>query len=471
MAIIDTIINIKNKVFSTSILGFNGAQEDELPNKLPIFPKWFFTARLGQPRSINITEVRAFAKSSWVQMVLNTIKKEVSIIDWDIVKTDIDDETNQSENIKKIKDFLNNVNTDNWDIIDMINPSITDIGEIDAATWVKVYSRDSYETKIVPVLDDYGRQKGTEEQLVLKEFGKRTLNELRLADSGTVLKQIDLYRRLQAYYQYSFKNPRSNPNKFEPDELCYMYMNKKSYSIYGFSPVQAIQQVLEVLIQSTRWNKEFFKNNAIPDGIIGLEGANPESMKKFKSSWMKEVKGKAHKLLFHNTKATFASFTGSARDMEWLEGQKWYFHLVFGIFGVSPTEAGFHENTNRSTQEGQERITVKNAIKPYLKVFEKAITKNIIKEILQDEDSGLEFKFQPKDHTEEETEFNQQMQELDHNTLTINEYRRLRGREPIEGGDEPLAQQNADLENTKEPKEEKMISYSKAFESFVSKEV
>jgi hypothetical protein len=297
MAIIDRIVNLKNKVFSNSVLGFNGAEDSALPDKLPVFPQWFFTARLGQPRQINFNEIRSFAKSPWVQMVLNTIKKEVSIINWDVVKTDINDETDYTEDIKKVKDFLNNVNTDMWDIVDMINPSITDIGEIDAAAWVKVYTRDSYDITTVDLLDDFGRVKSKEEQLDLKPFGKRTLAELRLADSATVLKQIDIYRRLQAYFQYSFKNPRVAPIKFHPDEMCYMYMNKKSYSIYGSSPVQAIQQVLEILIQSTRWNKEFYKNNAIPDGIIGLEGANPDSMKKFKQSWLKETKGKAHKLL------------------------------------------------------------------------------------------------------------------------------------------------------------------------------
>jgi phage portal protein BeeE len=162
--------------------------------------------------------------------------------------------------------------------------------------------------------------------------------------------------------------------------------------------------------------------------------------------------------------------------MEWLEGQKWYFHLVFGIFGVSPTEAGFHENVNRSTQEGQERITVKNAIKPYLEVFEKAITKNIIEEILQEENPGIEFKFMPKDHAEEEIEFTQSMQELAAGTLTVNEYRKMRGRGPVEGGDVTnhqmmQTQMGSNEEDTSDDEEEeqpqKMISYSKAFEAYM----
>jgi hypothetical protein len=85
----------------------------------------------------------------------------------------------------------------------------------------------------------------------------------------------------------------------------------------------------------------------MPDGIIGLPNADPDSMKQFKETWNSEFKGKPHKLLFHNTDAKFTSFSPSQKDMEWLEGQKWYFHLVFGVYGVSPVEAGFHENVNQ----------------------------------------------------------------------------------------------------------------------------
>jgi len=124
--------------------------------------------------------------------------------------------------------------------------------------------------------------------------------------------------------------------------------------------------------------------------------------------------------------------------MEWLDGQKWYFKIVFAAFGVSPTEAGFFENANKSNDEGQARVTVRNAIKPYLSMFEKNHTNKTIPEILQKEITGLKFKYFPHDHVQEKVEFEQHKWELENGALTINDYRKMQGKEPYEWGDEPF---------------------------------
>jgi len=438
MSLLDKFRSVKETIAVSKDVLFGRVSNDITDTRLPVFPQWFFSARIGQPRDLNVTEVRSFAKSCWVQMVINTFKKQISSTDWDILPVDANDETDYDNDIEFIKDFLNDINSEHETVLDLCSMAVTDMGEIDASVWTKVFLAKDYEIKEMPIIDDLGNIKGVEPRVIPKPLGMRDLVQIRPADASTFLKQIDVYRRLQGYYQYSFKNPRKSPVRFEPEEVIYLMMNKRSYSIYGFSPVQSVQQVLELLIQSTRWNKDFYKNNAIPDGIIGLENANPDSMKQFKHSWDNQFKGKPHKLLYTNAKTNFTQLVKNGRDMEWLDGQKWYFHLVFGIFGVSPAEAGFYEDVNRSAQEGQERVTVKNAIKPYFKVLETAITNNIIAELLKTEKPYLKFVFKPKDHQKEEIEFKQNMEELKNGTLTINEYRRMNGRDEVEWGDEPM---------------------------------
>ena len=413
--------------------------EEPVQGNMPIFPEWYFSAKIGQPRAINIQEVRAFAKSPWVQMVLNTMKREVSTIDWEIIPKDPDSlPANFEEKIKIATDFFNNINSDKETINDLHSMMLTDVGEIDSGVLVKIYSNDSYEETVVPLYDEFGNEINTQTDIRLKPFGERTLLEVRPADGSTFLKQIDIYRRLLAYYQYSFRNPRTNPKRFEPDEVLYYYMNKKSSSLYGFSPVQAVMQVIETLMQATRWNKDFFKNNAMPSGIVSIPGIDKEQLKLAKESWLNSTKGKPHKMMFQNKEANFTSFATNARDMEWLEGQKWYFHLVFGVFGVSPVEAGFHENTNQGNQAGQERITVKNGIKPQLRLFENQATNNIIPELFQEKDPGIKFVYKPKEHVEEQIEFEQDTKLIELGIMTVNEFRKSRNLDPVEWGDEPI---------------------------------
>jgi len=199
-------------------------------------------------------------------------------------------------------------------------------------------------------------------------------------------------------------------------------------------------------MQSTRYNKEYFKRNAIPDGMISVL-TDKQNLREIESKWTKKFKGKPHKLGFINAEAKFQAFAMSNRDMEWLEGQKWYMHLVFAAYGVSPAEAGFYDDVNRASQEGQERITVKNAVKPYLHLIEKRLTADIIPNILMMPDCPLKFKFFPTDHTQEKEAHTQAMAEITAGTMTINEYRAEKGRDPVEWGDEPPQKMNMSIDS------------------------
>ncbi len=427
-------------------LGGSFFSDEENQIKLPVFPEWFFSARLGQPRQSNLLEVRTFAKSPWIQIAINTIKKEVNQVPHKIVLTDENSEEDISKYKKEVdivENFFKDLNSNHETIEDLQSPVITDLGEIDAGTWIKVYSTDSYSKELVTVYDEHGRDVGQQEKMVLKPFGQRELVEMWYADGATFLIYIDIFRRIQGYYQYTFKNPRANPVFFDKNEVVYFMLNRRSYTLYGYSPTQACQQEVELMMQSTRYNKDFFTKNMIPDGLVGIEDASDESLIEAKDAWAAGVQGKPHKLLFINGKINFQQLNAMNKDMEWLKGQQWYFHIIFAQFGMSPVEVGFHEGVNRSAEEGQERITVKNAIKPYLELFQNKINTDIITELLQDENPPIKWKYTPKDHSAEKIEFEQAMKEIELGTMTPNEYRKSRGRDDIEGGDETRQQQQS----------------------------
>lgn len=420
--------------------------------KLPYSSHWMFNSRYGQPRGINVFELRTFAKSSWVQMVTTTIKNQISTIEWDLPNKDKEDRGTYDEEKKLIKEFTDRMNANGEDFNDNITPMLNDWLEIDAGAIVKIFSKESYAEQEVQLVDEQGINQGTKTLNLLKPFGERELEETMFVDGATFTVQYDRYRRLQAYYQYSWRSPMGAPIPFEPDEVAYFKSNTRTWDAYGFSPLQSIQQVVELLIQSTRWNKDFFINNAIPDALIGLPQLDDKQIARFNEEWKMKFKGRAHKMAMVNTDVAYQSLVSSARDMEWLDGQKWFMHLVFGVYGVSPVEAGFHENVNQGNQSGQERITVKNAIKPYLARIEKFMNNNLIPELLQKLPSEIpfEFKYFPHDHVQEQIEFEQSTKELELGALTINEYRAEKGLDPVEWGDEPREQAPATQVNVGE---------------------
>ncbi|MCH8954130.1 hypothetical protein IIA28_02240, partial [candidate division KSB1 bacterium] len=54
------------------------------------------------------------------------------------------DSPEKEEQYNKINDFLKNLNSNKENIYDLMDPIISDLGDIDAGTWTKVFSADSY---------------------------------------------------------------------------------------------------------------------------------------------------------------------------------------------------------------------------------------------------------------------------------------------------------------------------------------
>jgi phage portal protein BeeE len=209
--------------------------------------------------------------------------------------------------------------------------------------------------------------------------------------------------------------------------------------------------------------------------------SDKDELERFKAYWKTEIQGKAHKMAISNSvDANFIKFRMTNSEMEWLEGQKWYFHIVFGAYGLSPQEVGFYENSNKSTGESQERITIKNAIKPYLELIRAKINREILPELVGHD--KIQFKWFLKDSASEKIEFDQTMQKLINNVYTINEVRKLEGLEPVEWGDKPVManllnpnqqpEKPKDLNDNKDSKEnpeqeEQKKLYLKLFNKFI----
>lgn len=406
MGIIDWINSVRTGL-SKNVRVFN-ASDVANSKDLPYLTNWMYATKLGKPRGINVQELRKYAKCAWIQMVTKAIIKQIKTTDWDIMPIDEESDQDITAQQEEAKQLLTYPNRNGETFGDIWGAWMKDLLEIDSGVLFK--ARNS----------------------------KGKLAELFVYDGSTFLVDLDEHGVINGYYQYSFRHPQAVPLKFEKNELVYGVMNIDTENYpYGWAPLQSVVQEVELLINGTRWNKEFFQRSAIPDGILSAK-MEEDQLNRFKEDWKQEVQGKPHKLMIHNAEGlAFTQLNSNNRDMEWLEGQKWYFHLLFAAYGLSPAEVGFYEDVNRSAQEGQERVTVKNAIKPYLKLIADKINREILPELF--DDIKVEFKWQPKDHVAEEIEHKQTMAKLGANVYTINEVRRMEGKEDVEWGDQPMA--------------------------------
>jgi hypothetical protein len=203
---------IGNQQVGLSSLSYNGETPED---REAIYPQWFFSSRLGQPRQVDTEMMRTLSQSPWVQMVIGTFKRQIYNTEWVVMKADEDDETDRKKDIKKVTDFFMNINKNEQTIDDVNSEQITDIAEIDAGCANMVYSNDSYVLGDIPIYDNWGRVLETEIGLALKPLGQREVVAIKSVDGSSMLKQVDIHKNTLSYWQYSFKHPRQYPTRFQ----------------------------------------------------------------------------------------------------------------------------------------------------------------------------------------------------------------------------------------------------------------
>ena len=353
---------------------------------------------------------------------VKTIIDEISSLEWDIVQTEDYEYSWVEKEIKIVKKFLEFPNKNDESFGRLIRALLKDILEIDAGVLVKVFDIDSYD------FDDLEPKSGAP---MLKPMGQRNMTEVYVRDGASFLKEIDKFGFEKGFWQYSYQIP-AHPMWFNRDEIVYCKEHPRSMSCYGFSRVQSIMDIVKSLHYSTLYNKRFFEETTIPDGILSLLETNEPEIKEFMSYWNNEFKAQPHKVAVVNKDVKWQPFSISQKELEFLDTQRWYFNMVVSAFGLSPNEVGVTESLNRSTSATQSELVKRKSIRPFLKLLETYINKGIISEFGFE---GIQFQFIYDDPAEKKMRLDNWALELSMGVKTINEVRNELGMEPIEGGD------------------------------------
>ena len=412
----------------------------------------------GYPRYVDIPTIRALAKSPYVFMVTSTIIDEIGAIDWDIVPIDrsepdkdeseadiVEDYTApkidiaQVKRIKEVKEFFNNPNGNAESFNFLIRAAVRDILEIDAGIWVKVFNRAG---KMVQL---FARDGGTflKNPDIHGYLGNRSAyvpmpGQFEDEESKKVF-YANTVVQSAAYFQYGWV--AMMPIPFGTREIVYMMRNSRSDSIYGRSAVEILQDVLQTLIYGSTYNLDYFVNNNMPDGVIQLLGANQEQMNAFRERFEQQFKTKDtwgnwrkifHKFPISNSEVKFTPFALKPQEMAIIEQQTWFTKLVWSCFGVTPSELGYTESSNRATEMVQSKVFKRKAIRPMLRILEYHINTQIIPEFGYDD---IEFKFNDYDVNEDLERHKLFEIQLRSGVKTVNEVREELGLHAVEGGE------------------------------------
>ena len=433
--------------------------------KFPELKYWFYSPTYGQPRNQNLTLNRDLAKSNWIRMNVDTIVNAVLNTTMEIVPINDDIPIKNPQKKIELEEFFLYPSS-NGDDISVINEKlIRDYYDIGDMVLVKVFNEGLYNKKSVQLeqnMWDLYKENSMTKGITLKKkiktdnvikafcnarfVSKKLSNdkrfglaEIRAGDASAFTKNVDRNNNypfdMPAYFEYNWYHPKDGPKPYFKREVGWISNINSSGAVYGVSPIISLLLVLETMNAATRTNKLIFENGSIPDGIITLFTKNPKETRRFSNFFKNRFKNRPHKMLITGDEHKYTNLALSNKDMEYLEGQKFYKKIIQSLYHVPSEELGETSDSNKATSQGQSRVFIRGAVKPRLRDLERMYNNFVVPEFYGTEKPEYMVRFKYKDVFEEQMELDNDIKKVTAGLMPINEYRIKNGDKPVDWGD------------------------------------
>lgn len=336
-----------------------------------------------------------------IQMMLDQMAGD----EWDIVPADKNDREHREEEIAACKKF--------W-----YKPD----GQHLYNDWLRMLANDSL-TIDAPCI-----------------FKQRTrggkLIALNVVDGATIKPLIDVYGHIPqppyaAYQQITYGMPRGGTQKalgFTSDDISYRPRYPRSWTPYGFSPIEKILMKINISLRRDAYHMGFFTDGTMPDGGIftfDKEDMTVDQIQQFTEYYNDIMSGELKEKLklkflpkgkYQNTK----DFKLDVHVDEWMA------RIVAIAFGVNPQ--AFIMMMNRATGQLQDQQQTDIGLTPLENFFAEWFT-----DIIQNDLGYPHLKFKYVDEKKEDAELSikRDKEFVESGLLTLDEVRSNRGMPPL----------------------------------------
>ena len=221
---------------------------------------------------------------------------------------------------------------------------------------------------------------------------------------------------------------------FEAKDIIHFKYPNPMNPYRGISPVKAAEFAIASDREALKWNWRFFKNQAIPRGVIKVAGTlSQDQYDRIKAQWESMHGGaeNAHKVAIIEGGGEFVEAGISQKDMDFLKQREFGRDEIFAVFGV-PKGVITADDVNRATAETHKAVFVEETIVPILR----KITCYLNEFLLPDYgDDTLFFDFDDPSPRNVESDLLYYQNAILNGWMSPNEIRHEEGFESFEGGD------------------------------------
>ena len=225
----------------------------------------------------------------------------------------------------------------------------------------------------------------------------------------------------------------SADGEFTSDELSYLVRNRRSHTVYGYSPVERALALADIYLRRQQWLRSEFTDGVLPELMFETDatfGNNPDLLRAYENIFNDNLSGQTEQrqratLLPAGIKPIqFDSYGDRFRDTI----DEFLVTSICGHFGVLPTEIGFTPKTGlggKGHQEGESDSAQTIGLEPLAQWLSVHLT-NISYTYLG-MPRELEFKLMVSGRTDSEQTAKRDDVRLRSGGETINENRAARG--------------------------------------------
>jgi hypothetical protein len=408
------------------------------------FP-WLYDPSRGRRWDFDPVELRVLAQeNAWVQMMVQTIGKEIAETAWTITDTDSARETDKrlsthpdertplekdlpDATAERIFESLRDPNPDaDWSTL--IEQFVADYLEVGSMVGTKAFDTRAYADDGSLKFDaDDLRPEGlqaTAPEVWTKEYADK---------SGLLTGFWQFDRRSSPGGTDSVAHGAAEATQFETGEVLWTDHSPKSNRTYGTPPTLYVANTLQSLDLAQTQEQQYLSRGSIPSGAWVFEEWDREAVKEWKTQNQENLRGKPHKSLMFAGRGgdvKFEPMSMNFKELEFTDRMRWYARIVAAAFQVPTAVVGVEpEKVNYNTFQGERANFESNTLGPYLQQIERALNDQWVEKHWD----GYRFEFTPG--LSESTRgmiMDRVTSGFGSNLLTRNEARRALGQDPVD---------------------------------------
>ncbi len=355
---------------------------------------WLYDPSRGVRWDFDPIELRVLSQeNAWVQMLVQSIVKELGETSWTIT-----DATSASETQKRLSTHPDKRDPIAKDLPDAVAEDIHDrlmspAPDVNWTDFVEMTAADLLEVGSMTVTKAFPQSAYDGDELVV-DSAATTPVALRASAPEVWTKEYqDKTGVTSGYWQFdrhstpgaTESRPRGvgDPIHFATDEVMWTDHSPRTNRRYGIPPTLIVRDFLENIDLATTQEQQYLSRGSIPSGAWVFEEWDREQVKEWKEQNAENIKGKPHKSLMFAGQGggvDFVPMSMNFSELEFTDRIKYYATVVAAAFQVPTAVVGLEPgDVNYNTFQGERENFESNTLGPYLQQFERFINDQYVR--------------------------------------------------------------------------------------------